>query len=741
MRSLSRASVRSRIAALLAVLVALWAFAAWVTVRESLNLLYLSYLETAGLAAEDVVEALQQERRLSTVVLGGAGDQRSALTEARTTTDQRVELWREVVDGRMQRIAASDRLSLRYDEFAVNLAELDALRLDVDTGAADRTEAFDGYTGIVEGGFALYQAMSNLDDQELARQSRVLLDFTQARELLARQDALLAGAQAAGELTEPEILAFTQLVGGQRLLYDRVAAELVTEDRALYDQAVDSPAMIEMRRLEARVISDARPGAAPPVTATDWDPVAAEAMATMRQAEIAAVDNVVGRATPVVAGILARLLLAGFLGLVAVVLSVGTGRTLIRQLEQLRDTARDLAGTRLPRVVGRLSRGEEVDVATEAPPVPDTGGREIGELATAFNAVQQAAVQAAVDQADLRRGVRDVFLNLARRTQSLVRRQLKVLDEAEQDEADPDKMAALFRIDHLAARMRRNAENLIVLSGASTGRTWRRPVTMMSVARGAISEVEDYTRVNVLSVDPGALAGQVAGDVIHLLAELVENAVSYSPPYAPVTLSGHRVARGFAFEIEDRGLGMSEADLAAANRLLADPPDFNLADSTHLGHYVVARLAERHDIQVKLRSSPYGGVAVIVLIPVELIVEDTGEQPLLTAPAVPSPAAPSSAAPSPAAPSPAAPGGAVTPAGLPWRVRQTNMPKELQQLPGQAEPDEGADDQPALDPETVRLKMTAFQRGTARGRDESTGGEPASGRARPANQSPDSQEG
>ena len=181
-------------------------------------------------------------------------------------------------------------------------------------------------------------------------------------------------------------------------------------------------------------------------------------------------------------------------------------------------------------MVERLGRGEEVDVATEAPPL-EFGDDEIGQVGQAFNAVQDTAVRTAVEEAELRRGIREIFLNLARRTQALVHRQLTLLDEMERREHDAEELEDLFRVDHLATRMRRNAENLIVLAGATPGRGWRRNVPMIDVVRGAVAEVEDYTRVDVQPMGAVPLAGRAVGDVIHLLAELIENGLSFSPPH------------------------------------------------------------------------------------------------------------------------------------------------------------------------------------------------------------------
>jgi hypothetical protein len=167
--------------------------------------------------------------------------------------------------------------------------------------------------------------------------------------------------------------------------------------------------------------------------------------------------------------------------------------------------------------------------------------------------------------------------------------------------------------------MRRNAENLIVLSGAAAGRTWRKPVPMVDVLRAALAEVEDFTRVTVLPPAPCALIGPAVGDVIHLLAELVENAVSFSPPQAPVRVGGAQVADTFVIEVEDRGLGLSETQRNALNQQLREPPDFALTSTAQLGLYVVSRLAQRHGVRVELAPSPYGGTTARVTLPGELI--------------------------------------------------------------------------------------------------------------------------
>lgn len=744
--------VRQKVIALLVALTALWIFAAVVTVREGMNLLFVNALNNGvGLPTETLVDTLQQERKLSVIYLSDS-KRREELAAHRLRTDQVLASWRKGIADTNLGLMGSDQLRDAIRHAASQLDKLVQYRRDIDNGGINRADAVALFNTMIDASFRIYGSLSSLDDQEFAKQARTLVALSRARELLLQEHALLSGALRAGSFTQQDIVEFTKLVGAQRFLYASTSAELPSEDRALYEQAAASPAVSRLRVLEDQVLQQAKVGAGVPFSAGAWEETVDAAAKNMRDMEYKVLAHLLQRAEPLAVGVISRLVLAGFLGLLAVVaaiiISITTARRLVQQLEKLRDAARELAETRLPQVVDRLSQGQEVDVAAEAPPLSGFGNDEIGQVGQAFNAVQETAISAAVQQADLRRGVRDVFLSLARRTQNLVHKQLGMLDAMER-RADPDEMEDLFRIDHLATRMRRSAENLIVLSGATPGRMWRRPVAMIDVIRGALGEVEDYTRVNLLPIDQGALTGRAVGDVIHLLAELIENAVSYSPPYTGVNVGGQGVANGFVVEIEDRGLGMSDEDLASANKQLADPPDFSLADASKLGHYVVAKLAQRHGIKVHVRHSPYGGTAAIVLIPSELMVKSDETAPALPAgqgkapvvsfqrPDIPSqptrdqgraselpqrnPAAASATLTGDVLGMPADGLTTTTPAGLPWRVRQANLAPQLREDSDAPDEEDYVDEQPARDPELIRRMMRSYQTGTARGRSEATG--------------------
>ncbi|MCW6008452.1 nitrate- and nitrite sensing domain-containing protein [Micromonospora sp. CPCC 205371] len=770
-------NVRTKIVALLLSLFALWVFAAYVTLREGVNLLSVSTLDSNVAQHTDLlIPDLQQERLLSLAYLADPDAQRrEQLDAARARVDTNRAAFEKTGRSAAVRAVASDELEQRIDGIYAALERLGPSREAIDRRGTDREQAATTFTDAIGSILYAYDSLATLDDKELAGDVRTLIELVRAREVIAQEQALVAGALTAGKLTQAEHERFVQLVGAHRFYSELAAGSLPAEDHARYDDMVDGTAYRTFRGLEERLIRNGR-AATPPVSASEWESATAPVLAEYQDVIITGGDALLERVTPSAIWVFVRLVLAGGLGLVAliasIVMSITTARAILAQLERLRIAASDLANKRLPGVVERLRQGEKVDVAAEAPPLT-FGSDEIGQVGQAINAVQETAIRVAVEQAELRNGVRDLFLGLARRNQALVHRQLTVLDEIERRENDPQELAELFKVDHLATRMRRNAENLIVLSGSVPGRRWRNPVPFVDVVRGAVAEVEDYTRVSVLPIDAASLAGRAVSDVIHLLAELIENAASFSPPYTMVNVGGQKVANGFVVEIEDRGLGMKDEELVSANELVRNPPDFNLSSTARLGLFVVGRLAERHSIDVKLRRSPYGGTTAIVLIPSVLVVSDqeAGAPPVTADPVPASPPAPIPvgagkrdeaetqslpvvekrpeldrrprtyqplrAAPPPveqAEPPPRAPQAVpsqpvqpaqpatppseeaprLTPSGLPWRVRQASLAAPLREEPPAAQdPSDGL----GRSPDETRDMMASYQAATRRGRE------------------------
>ncbi|GII83862.1 ATPase [Sphaerisporangium siamense] len=661
--------VRTKVTALLLSLAALWAFAAWVTLREGLNLLWVSTLDTnVSQPAERLITELQRERLFTAAVQAepSSPDQRrNALAPQRARTLEAGATFHRLVGDDGVRRAAGAVVIQRIEAADRSLQRLVPLRKKIDAGELDRHAAGDAFTQVIESIYNIYDGLAGLDDQDFARDTRTLVAMARAKELLSQENAFVVGALTSGGLGPNDRIKFTQLVGAQRYSLDGASADLPAAAHAAYERLAAGDTFGRLRALEDQLVRVPPDGARSFLPVASWRSSADALIAELDRLVEDAGDALVDRATPLATAVVIRLVLAGGLGLFAViasiVLAITTARTLVRRLEELRTAALELAGRRLPGLVERLGRGDEVDVTAEAPPLA-VGNDAIGQVSQAFNSVQETAIRVAVQQAELRRSYRGILLSLARRTQSLVHRQLTVLDAMERRETEPEELADLFRVDHLATRMRRNAENLIVLSGASPGRAWRRSVPMVDVVRGALAEVEDYTQVTLMPMGEAELAGRAIGDVIHLLAELIENAVSFSPPYASVQVSGQEVAKGYVVEIEDRGLGMSPEDLADANQRIADPPEFKLTGTPRLGLFVVSRLASRHNIKVTLKASPYGGTTVVVLIPRELIDGDADLDPGMEPMTEPTTDSPADATPGPltgpvagdALPSPAA---------------------------------------------------------------------------------------
>ncbi|MEU8373972.1 nitrate- and nitrite sensing domain-containing protein [Micromonospora sp. NPDC048894] len=731
-----RAKLTALVVTPVAALLALWIFATTLTFGPALDLLAArTLLSDFGRPGEQVVAELQRERRASVIHLAGT-DTLPALAQQRRRTDEAIVELRRLMAGEQLRDAAGDLLNARLDALGAALEALPAGRGFIDRRQVDRAGAIGLYSGMISSAFQAFAATAALPDAELNRQALALTALGRSRELLGQTDAVLAGAFVTGRFTEGEHLRLVQTIANERFVAEASVADLPAADRAAYQRLVEGEAFVRLRTMQEQLLT-VGPSAVPPIDARTWQASQEAVQQELRDFELSQADGLAERSVPVAVTILARLGVAGVLGLAAIVASllvaVRVGRTLARRLSAVRAAALELAEHRLPDVVTRLRRGEQVDVAREAPPL-SYGADEIGDVGRAFTEVSRVAVRSAIDEVTLRRGLNEVFLNLARRSQGLVHRQLAVLDRMERRAEDPDELAELFRVDHLATRLRRHAEDLVILAGAAPGRGWRQPVALLDVLRGAISEVEAYDRVDIGRVGPAGLLGRAVADVIHLLAELIENATAFSPPERRVEVTGTPVVDGYLVEITDHGLGMSPQAIEDANRRLATPPEFDPADSARLGLFVVSRLAARHDVKVTLRAGTPVGLTALVRIPADLVTEE----PPIAAPTRDRPAASVSRlttlprprttrttrerpeqtvlpfAPARTSSVEAAPDGD----GLPRRVRRRGP--AAHQLPPASQ-----DAPAARSPEEVRRQMSALQAGTARGRLDSSGVHPA----------------
>ncbi|MFF8101586.1 nitrate- and nitrite sensing domain-containing protein [Streptomyces sp. NPDC016640] len=623
-------SIRRKIVALLLVplvsLTTIWAYTTVLAGREASHLFDVSsVMEEVGYPVEDTVRVLQEERRQTLVHLADprASDGLAALRRSRAATDEAVAGVRENaanVDVREAMHGDSGDLTAVLDSFD----GIESLRRSVEDGTVNRSQALDLYNRLIDPCYVLLANLHVVEDVELDKQYRALVGLARARELLSREDALLGSALIVGELNRSEVRDISDLVAQRTLMYDAGLPQLPAEERDRYETFWKNAASAPLRVGEEAAVSS---GTGPPrgITAKSWDTAAGNVLAELATLNDQATDRYQDRVRPVAMGVIAQAVVAGVLGLIALLvslfLSVRVGRGLIRDLLQLRLDAHEASGVRLPSVMRRLSAGEQVDVETEVPRL-EYDKNEMGEVGQALNTLQRAAVEAAVKQAELRSGVSEVFVNLARRSQVLLHKQLTLLDTMERRTEDTEELADLFRLDHLTTRMRRHAEGLVILSGAAPSRQWRKPVQLMDVVRAAVAEVEDYERIEVRRLPRVAVTGPAVADLTHLVAELLENATVFSPPHTAVQVVGERVANGFTLEIHDRGLGMAADALLDANLRLAETPEFELSDTDRLGLFVVSRLAQRQNVRVSLQPSPYGGTTAVVFLPDALLTDD-----------------------------------------------------------------------------------------------------------------------
>ncbi|MEU9118291.1 nitrate- and nitrite sensing domain-containing protein [Streptomyces sp. NPDC048506] len=629
-------SVRSKIVALLMVpvvsLIALWAFATVTSARSVSDLDRLKEVDTTLLMpVGDFVAAVQDERSAAARAFADPSPGRQqALRDRQRATDTAAAALRDGVNaGSADAEGVDPDLPDRIDRLMRDADGLPALRKPAATEAAtDRT--IGTYTGIVDDGFATVGALTGLPNPTGASELRVVLELARAREAISHEDAVLGAAQTAGRMSRDRLDSFTGAVHTQRALFAAAVDDLRPADAAAYHRILNGPAYRALRSAEDAVrAAGAGARGATAVPATGWSATTDTVLRDLRSAQRSAATSAARSADPLSLDTLGGSGVAVVLGLAGVLLSllisVKIGRGLVVELEELRNAALRVAGRDLPESMRRLYAGKPVDIDAVAPLDAErgTGRDEVGQVGEALVAVHRAALKAAADRAAALSGISGVYVSLARRSQLLLHRQLALLDTMERRTEDPVELEDLFRLDHLTTRMRRHAESLIILSGAAPGRGWRHPVPLLDVVRAAVAEVEDFARVEVRAVPDARLIGAAVADVTHLLAELVENAVVFSPPHTKVQVRAERVGAGIVLEIQDRGLGMGPEALAEANRRIADADEIDLLDTEQLGLFVVNRLAHRQHVKVTLQPSVYGGVTAVVLLPDALLTDGT----------------------------------------------------------------------------------------------------------------------
>ncbi|MFE2537611.1 nitrate- and nitrite sensing domain-containing protein [Streptomyces sp. NPDC059371] len=592
--------------------------------------------------ATELAAALQKERDESAGPLAhGALSNDYEVKSVRDATDVAKKHFLEGTQ-QVDDATAKGQLSGVHDSLVGVVSELyklNQIRSDAYNDPQNATQTVDAYHRLVNELLALSQDMAEAtSNPEMIQRTRALASFSAAKEYASVQRAVIAAALptrpttfgtlskndqqyalSAQESQESENQAFKNIYGSgsTELLLpiegdnptiksaDQYAKRVLSNPEGLKTQNKrsyrdwlddDSSKIDQMSKIETTLLSEMEQKA--------------RELRNQSQSEA------------IISGVLILLVLG-----VSLVGAFVVARSMIRSLRRLQDTATRVAQDRLPELVKQLSESDPQDVDTSVESVGVHSRDEIGQVAAAFDDVHREAVRLAAEQALLRGNVNAMFTNLSRRSQGLIQRQLSLISELESREADPDQLSSLFKLDHLATRMRRNGENLLVLAGEEPGRRWTRPVPLVDVLRAAASEVEQYERIELASVPGTEVAGRVVNDLVHLLAELLENATSFSSPQTKVKVTGHALPDGrVLIEIHDTGIGLSPEDLAAINERLAAPPTVDVSVSRRMGLFVVGRLSQRHGIRIQLRPSDSGGTTALVMLPVD--VAQGGKKPM-----------------------------------------------------------------------------------------------------------------
>ncbi|WP_128380904.1 nitrate- and nitrite sensing domain-containing protein [Streptomyces cavernae] len=539
-------------------------------------------------------------------------------------------------------------------QIAQQIGELSGIRQDAYKDDGNSQQTVQAYHQLIEQLLGLSQDMAQAtSNPEMIQRTRALAAFSSAKEYASTQRAVIAAALPVNDRDFGKLSQNDRQYGlsawdnernelaSFRNIYQGDAAELIkplTDGSATIKEADEYSERV-LSQENGIQLRDKR-------SYKDWVDADSTKIQAMSKIEDTLLNEMEQKARElrnesereaIISGALILLVLG-----ISLVGAFVVARSMIRSLRRLQDTATRVAQDRLPELVKQLSESDPQDVDTSVESVGVHSKDEIGRVAAAFDDVHREAVRLAAEQALLRGNVNAMFTNLSRRSQGLIQRQLSLISELESREADPDQLSSLFKLDHLATRMRRNGENLLVLAGEEPGRRWTRPVPLVDVLRAAASEVEQYERIELAQVPATEVAGRVVNDLVHLLAELLENATSFSSPQTKVKVTGHALPDGrVLIEIHDTGIGLSPEDLAAINERLASPPTVDVSVSRRMGLFVVGRLSQRHGIRIQLRPSDSGGTTALVMLPVD--VAQGGKKPAPGKPGAPAAGGPAAA--------------------------------------------------------------------------------------------------
>ncbi|WP_371499352.1 nitrate- and nitrite sensing domain-containing protein [Kitasatospora sp. NBC_00374] len=598
------------------------------SLENSRQLAQMKDLADLARKATALANALQTERDVSagplTAKLGDATD--PDVVEARKTSDALSKAFNASADKFDELDLAGGKtllLQVRKDLNQLTAARTSAYR------SADNIQAtITSYDVMIKDLIDIIQDLAiTSNSTELIKITRALRQFSLAKESTSMQRALISAALARPgqpDLSTSDETFGIRLQGGEdNALANFTAIYGEGEARAKRAQMSYNQLIADSDRFTKAVLNPNGIQQAESRTYKDWYDAASAKITAEKNIETSLVEDLDGKAQALQSDADTEALVnAALVAIVLIVAIAGAAlmaRSMVRSLTRLQTAAEDVAERRLPELVKTLSESDPQDVDVTVEPVGVDSADEIGHVAHAFDMVHREAVRLAAEQALLRGNINAMFTNLSRRSQGLIQRQLSLISELESREADPDQLASLFKLDHLATRMRRNGENLLVLAGEDPGRRWTRPVPLVDVLRAAASEVEQYERIELAAVPSTEVAGRVVNDLVHLLAELLENATSFSSPQTRVRVTGHALPDGRVLvEIHDTGIGLSPDDLADINERLASPPVVDVSVSRRMGLFVVGRLSLRHGIRIQLRPSDSGGTTALVMLPIDV---------------------------------------------------------------------------------------------------------------------------
>ncbi|MBA0051758.1 HAMP domain-containing protein [Streptomyces sp. AJS327] len=580
--------------------------------------------------ATELAQALQEERDRSAGPLVATKNAKDdTVVGPRERTDQAFQAFKERTASIDDTDKAMAGVQTTVLDITRQLGTIKDIRERAYTNAAYTSQTVNSYNQLISSLLSLSQDMAQAtSNSEMIQSTRALAAFSSAKEFASIQRAVIsAGLARPGgpELSETDRLyartamarenaalgSFEQIYGEERAAglmapLDGGVVNIVTADQ-YRERVLDHPDGIKQKQrsyMDWIDLDKSKLEAMGKIEASLLSQMEEQARELRSEAQREAVVN----------GVIIFLVLG-----ISLVGAFVVARSMVSSLRRLQDTAQEVARQRLPELGKQMSEAEPQDVDTSVESVGVHSRDEIGKVAAAFDDVHREAVRLAGEQALLRGNVNAMFTNLSRRSQGLIQRQLSLISELESREADPDQLSSLFKLDHLATRMRRNGENLLVLAGEEPGRRWTRPVPLVDVLRAAASEVEQYERIELNSVPSTEVAGRVVNDLVHLLAELLENATSFSSPQTKVKVTGHALPDGrVLIEIHDTGIGLSPEDLSSINERLANPPTVDVSVSRRMGLFVVGRLSLRHGIRIQLRPSDSGGTTALVMLPVDV---------------------------------------------------------------------------------------------------------------------------